>query len=212
MIDLYTWTTPNGRKASIMLEETGLPYTVHPVNIGKDEQFDPAFLAISPNNKIPAIVDHDPGDPDGGQGPLAIFESGAILIHLAENTGSLLPASGRARADVLAWLMFQMGGIGPMFGQYGHFTIFAKEPVPYAVERYAAEARRLLGVMETRLGAVDYLGGDYSIADIATYPWIRGYYDRSVDLGWEELPRVGAWLERIAARPAVARGMAVPKV
>jgi len=207
MIDLHTWTTPNGRKASIMLEETGLPYTVHPVNIGKDEQFAPDFLKISPNNKIPAIVDHDAAD-----GPLAIFESGAILIHLAEKTGQLLPARGKARADVLAWLMFQMGGVGPMFGQLGHFTVFAKQDVPYAVKRYTEEARRLLGVMETRLGEADHLGGDYSIADIATYPWIRGYRDRDLDLGWENLPNVTAWLDRVGARPAVAKGMAVPKV
>ena len=204
MIDLYTWTTPNGRKASVMLEELGLAYNVHKINISKDEQFAPAFLAISPNNRIPAIVDSD--GPDGK--PLAVFESGAILIYLAEKTGSkLLPAEPRARSVVLQWLMWQMGGVGPMFGQTHHFMHAAPEKVPYGIERYSKETRRLYGVMDKRLGEVAYLAGDYSIADIATYPWVARHEHHKVDLAG--FPNVKRWFDAISARPAVAKGMAV---
>ncbi len=204
MIDLYTWSTPNGRKVSIMLEEVGLPYKVHPVDIGKDEQFAPDFLKISPNNRIPAIV--DPDGPDGT--PISVFESGAILIYLAEKTGKLMPTEPRARVAVLEWLMFQMGGVGPMFGQANHFIKFAKEDVPYGKKRYRDEAMRLLGVMDRRLAEVEYLAGDYSIADIATWPWVMRaeWYDTD----WTQFPRVKQWYDTIGARPAVQRGTAVP--
>ena len=167
MIDLYTWGTPNGRKTSIALEELGLPYRAHPVDITKEEQFEPAFLAISPNNKIPAIV--DPEGP-GGQ-PISLFESGAILIYLAEKTGRLLPSDARRRYDAMQWLMWQMGGFGPMLGQAHHFRRFAPERVPYAIERYDKETRRLYGVLDGHLGEAEYLAGAYSTADIATFPW-----------------------------------------
>ncbi|CAA7614398.1 putative S-transferase [Magnetospirillum sp. LM-5] len=204
MIELYTWGTPNGRKVSIMLEECGLPYRVHPIDITKGDQFAPDYLAINPNSKIPAII-----DPDGPGGqPLNLFESGAILIYLAEKTGCLLPSDPRGRALTLQWLMFQMGGIGPMFGQTHHFRKFAPEPVPYAIERYSKETRRLYGVLEARLGEADYLAGDYSIADIATYPWVTRAEWQGIDL--TQFPRVARWAEKIAARPAVRRGMAVP--
>ena len=204
MIDLYTFSTPNGRKASIMLEEVGLPYKVHAVDITKDEQFDPAFLAISPNNKIPAIV-----DPDGPNGkPISVFESGAILIYLAEKTGKLLPAEPRSRMVTLQWLMFQMGGVGPMFGQANHFIKFAKEKVPYAIDRYRNEANRLLGVMDRRLEEVEYLAGDYSIADVATWPWVvrTEWYD----VDWSRYPNTKRWFDTVGTRPAVKRGAAVP--
>ena len=207
MIDLYTWTTPNGRKASIALEELGLDYEVHPVNIGKGEQFAPDFLKISPNNKIPAIVDRDTG--------LSVFESGAILIYLAEKAGSpLLPQAPALHAKTLEWLMFQMGGIGPMVGQYYHFTSAAKEDVPYAVKRFSDETKRLLGVMNKRLGEADYLAGDYTIADIAAYPWVVGLSRRFERLGLEpgDVGNVKGWLARIGARDAVKRGMEVPAV
>ncbi|NBB81820.1 MAG: glutathione S-transferase family protein [Alphaproteobacteria bacterium] len=207
MIDLYTWTTPNGRKVSILLEELGLDYTVHPINIGQGEQFGEAFLEISPNNKIPAIVDHD--GPDGE--PLSVFESGAILIHLAEKTGRFLPAAGHDRAKVLEWLMFQMGGIGPFMGQAFHFEKMAPEDVPYARKRYGDELRRLLGVMDRRLAAAEYLAGDYSIADVATFPWVRGAPALSVDLDGD-YANVARWVQAIEARPAVQRGLAVPQV
>ncbi|MBL8831325.1 MAG: glutathione S-transferase N-terminal domain-containing protein [Rhodospirillales bacterium] len=205
MIDLYTWTTPNGRKASVMLEELGLAYNVHKINISKDEQFAPAFLAISPNNRIPAIVD---SDGPGGK-PLSLFESGAILIYLAEKTGSkLLPADPRQRAVVLQWLMWQMGGVGPMFGQTHHFLHAAPEKVPYGIERYSKETRRLYGVMDKRLGEAAYLAGDfYSIADIATYPWVARHEHHKVPL--TDFPNVKRWFDAISARPAVAKGMAV---
>ena len=205
MIDLYTWTTPNGRKVSIMLEEVGLPYKVHPINIGKNEQFTPAFIAINPNSKIPAIV-----DPDGPGGkPLALFESGAILIYLAEKTGKFQPTDPRQRYITLQWLMFQMGGVGPMFGQAHHFLRNAKEDVPYGKTRYRDEAKRLYGVMNLRLGQAKYLAGDeYTIADIATYPWVARYEWHQVDLG--EFPNVKRWFDAIGARPAVKKGMAVP--
>jgi len=204
MIDLYTWTTPNGRKVSIMLEELGLPYRVHPINIGKDDQFKPEFIKINPNSKIPAIV--DPDGPDGK--PVAMMESGAILIYLADKTGKLLAKSGRARYEALQWLMFQMGGVGPMFGQTHHFLRAAKEQVPYAIERYTKETRRLYGVLEGRLKEQEYLAGEYSIADIATYPWVARHEWHKVDLA--DFPAVKRWYDAISARPAVKKGMDVP--
>jgi len=203
-IDLYTWSTPNGRKASIALEELDLAYKVHPINITKGEQLQPAFLAVSPNNKIPAIV--DPEGPDGR--PFSLFESGAILIYLAEKTGRLLPSAPAARYRALEWLMWQMGGFGPMLGQAHHFRRFAPEQVPYAIERYTNETRRLYGVLDRRLGEVEYLAGDYSIADIATFPWAARHEWQGVDLA--EFANVKRWFDAIAARPAVERGMAVP--
>lgn len=206
MIDLYTWGTPNGRKVSVMLEELGLPYTVHAVDIRNDAQFAPAFLAVNPNGKIPAIVDSD--GPNGK--PISVFESGAILIYLAEKTGSkLLPAEPRARAAVMSWLMFQMAGVGPMCGQAHHFLHFAPEKVPYGVARYTQEARRLYGVMDKRLGEAAFLAGDaYSIADIATFPWVARHEFHEIDLA--DFPNVRRWHDALAARPPVARGMAVP--
>jgi GST-like protein len=206
MIDLYTWTTPNGRKVSIMLEELGLPYQVHPINIGKDEQFAPGYLKINPNGKIPSIV--DPEGPDGK--PIALMESGAILIYLARKTGKLLPEGGRGEYEVLQWLMFQMGGVGPMFGQTHHFLRAAKEQVPYAIERYSKETRRLYGVLNERLKERDYLAGAYSIADIGTYPWVARYEWHKTDLG--DFPGVKRWFDAISARPAVKNGMDVPAV
>ncbi len=204
MIDLYTWGTPNGRKVSIMLEEVGLAYKVHPINIGKGDQFAPAFVAINPNSKIPAIV-----DPEGPGGtPMPLFESGAILIYLADKTGQLLSAEPRTRYVTLEWLMFQMGGVGPMFGQAHHFRRFAPEQIPYAVDRYTKEAARLYGVLERRLGEEAFLAGDYSIADIATFPWVARHEWQGISLG--DFPNVRRWFETIQARPAVGRGMAVP--
>jgi len=204
LIKLYTAATPNGRKVSIMLEEVGLPYEVHPIDMGAGDQFEPAFLEISPNNKIPAIV--DPDGPDGA--PVSVFESGAILIYLAEKTGRFLPTEARARLDVLQWLMFQMGGVGPMFGQANHFIKFAAEDVPYGKKRYRDEAMRLLGVMDRRLAVVEYLAGDYSIADIATWPWVMRaeWYDTD----WSQFPNTKRWYDQIGERPAVKRGTAVP--
>ena len=204
MIDLYTWTTPNGRKVSIMLEELGLPYGVHPVNIGKGDQFAPEYLKINPNGKIPSIV--DPQGPDGK--PIAMMESGAILIYLARKTGKLFPQAERAQYEVLQWLMFQMGGVGPMFGQTHHFLRAAKEPVPYAIERYMAETRRLYAVLNDRLKVHDYLAGAYSIADIATYPWVARHEWHKTDLN--DFPHVRRWFDAISARPAVQKGMKVP--
>ncbi len=202
MIDLYTWPTPNGRKVSIMLEETGLPYTVHPVNIGKEEQFDPAFLRISPNNKIPAIVDHDED--------IAMMESGAILIYLAEKTGRFLPSDKSTRLQTLEWLMFQMGHVGPMLGQAHHFLHFNPDVSAYASKRYAEEAKRLYGVMDRRLGDATYLAGDaYSIADIACWPWISRFEWQRIDLN--EYPNVRRWYAEIASRPAVQKGYDVPR-
>jgi GST-like protein len=202
MIDLYTWTTPNGRKVSIMLEEIGLPYTVYPIDIGKDEQFAPDFLKISPNNKIPAIVDHDED--------IALMESGAILIYLAEKTGRLLSTDKRARLKTLEWLMFQMGHIGPMLGQAHHFLHFNPDASAYAFERYANEAKRLYGVMDRRLGEVAFLAGDeYSIADIATWPWISRFEWQKIDLN--EFSNVRRWYVEIANRSAVAKGYYVPR-
>ncbi len=204
MIELHTWTTPNGRKVSVMLEECGLPYTAHKVNIGQNEQFKPEFLAISPNNRIPAIVDSD--GPDGK--PFHLFESGAILVYLAGKTGKFLPTSTKGKYEALQWLMWQMGGVGPMFGQAHHFLRAAPEQVPYGIKRYTDEARRLYGVLDRRLAEAAYLAGEYSIADIATYPWIARHEWHKVDLA--EFPNVKRWYDTIGRRPAVARGMAVP--
>jgi GSH-dependent disulfide-bond oxidoreductase len=204
-IELYTWTTPNGRKVSIALEEMELAYTVHPINIGKDEQFAPAFLKISPNNKIPAIL--DPEGPDGA--PISVFESGAILIYLAEKTGRFLPTAPRARTAVMEWLMFQMGNFGPMLGQAHHFRRFAKDKIPYAIERYSNEAKRLYAVMDKRLGEAEYLAGDYSIADMATLPWVARHPWQGLELA--DFPNVKRWVDAQAARPAVQRGMAIPE-
>jgi GSH-dependent disulfide-bond oxidoreductase len=204
MIELHTWSTPNGRKVSIMLEELGLPYSVHPVNIGKDEQFRPEFLAISPNNKIPAIV-----DPDGPGGKrFALFESGAILIYLGEKTEKLIPKDPATRYIALQWLMFQMGGLGPMLGQTHHFLRAAPEPVPYAIKRYKDETRRLYGVLDKRLAEAEHLAGEYSIADIASYPWVARHEWHQIELG--DFPNVKRWYDAIGARPAVQRGMKVP--
>jgi GST-like protein len=204
MMDLYTWSTPNGRKVSIMLEETGLSYRVHKVDISKGDQFKPDFVAINPNSKIPAIV-----DPEGPGGkPLTLFESGAILIYLAEKHGKLLPKDPAARYVVLEWLMFQMGGVGPMFGQVHHFLRAAPEPMPYAIERYSKETRRLSGLLNAQLGKAAYLAGEYSIADIATYPWVARHEWHKVALG--DFPNVERWYREISARSAVARGMQVP--
>lgn len=204
MIDLYTWSTPNGRKVSIALEELGLPYRVHPINITKGEQHEPAFLKISPNNKIPAIV--DPEGPDGES--IDLFESGAILIYLAEKTGRLMPKAPRERYVMMEWLMWQMGNYGPMLGQAHHFRRFAPEKIPYAVERYSNEARRLYGVLDRRLAEVPYMAGDYSIADIATFPWAARHEWQGIEL--EEFPNLHRWYKAVAGRPAVERGMAVP--
>ena len=205
MIDLYTWTTPNGRKVSIMLEELALPYRVHAINIGKDDQFKPEYVRINPNSKIPSIV--DPDGPDGK--PVSMMESGAILVYLADKTGKLLAKSGRPRYVALQWLMFQMGGVGPMFGQTHHFLRAAKEQVPYAIERYSKETRRLYGVLDGHLKDNSYLAGDYSIADIATYPWVARHEWHKVELG--DFPAVKRWYDAISARPAVKKGMAVPQ-
>lgn len=204
MIDLYTWSTPNGRKVSIMLEELALPYNVHAIDIGKGDQFEPGFVAISPNSKIPAIIDSD--GPDGR--PFALFESGAILLYLADKTGRLLPAAKSHRFEAIQWLMFQMGGVGPMFGQTHHFLRAAPEPVPYAIERYSKETRRLYGVLDRHLADREWLGAEYSVADIATFPWTARHEWHKVDLA--EFPNVKRWYDRIAARPAVQRGMKVP--
>ena len=205
MIDLYTWGTPNGRKVSIMLEEVGLAYEVHPIDISKNQQFTAEFLAVNPNSKIPAIVD---SDGPGGK-PVTVFESGAILVYLAEKTGKLLPAEPRARLEVLQWLMFQMAGVGPMFGQRHHFFRAAPEKVPYALERYTKETHRLYGVLDKRLAGNQYLaGGAYTIADIATYPWVARWEWH--ELNWANFPNVERWFKALGARPAVQRGMAVP--
>ena len=206
MIDLYTWTTPNGRKVSIMLEELGVPYSVHPINIGKGEQFAPEYVAINPNSKIPSLV--DPGGPGGS--PAVMMESGAILIYLADKTARLLASSGQERYAALQWLMFQMGGVGPIFGQVHHFLRAAKEPVPYAIERYTKETQRLYGVLNARLHDHEYLAGDYSIADIATYPWVARYEWHKTNLA--DFPHVKRWFDALSARPAVERGMKVPAV
>jgi GSH-dependent disulfide-bond oxidoreductase len=201
MIDLYTWTTPNGRKVSIALEELGLPYKAHPIDISKDEQFAPAFLKISPNNRIPAIVDNDNG--------MSLFESGAILIYLADKTGKLMPKDGEGRYRVIEWLMWQMGGPGPMLGQVHHFVKYNKGKSAYAEERYSKEAQRLYGVLDRRLEGRDFVAGDYSIADIAIWPWISRFEWQEIDLA--KFPNVKRWYTTIANRPAVQRGYKVPK-
>ena len=201
MIDLYTWTTPNGRKVSIALEELGLPYKSHAIDISKDEQFAPAFLKISPNNRIPAIVDNDNG--------MSLFESGAILIYLADKTGKLMPKDGEGRYRVIEWLMWQMGGPGPMLGQVHHFVKYNKGKAPYAEERYSKEAQRLYGVLDRRLEGRDFVAGDYSIADIAIWPWISRFEWQEIDLA--TFPNVKRWYTTIANRPAVQRGYKQPK-
>jgi GSH-dependent disulfide-bond oxidoreductase len=204
MLDLYFWTTPNGYKVTILLEELGWPYKVVPVHIGKGEQFAPEFLKISPNNKIPALTDSE--GPDGA--PITIFESGAILMYLAEKSGwRFMPQDLRRRMDVTQWLMFQMGGVGPMLGQAHHFRRYAPEQIAYAVDRYTNEAHRLYGVLDRRLGEAPYLAGEYSIADIATFPWIRPYNWQGQSL--DEFPHLKRWYAEIDARPAVQRGLAV---
>jgi GST-like protein len=203
MIDLYFWTTPNGYKVTIALAEMGLPYRVVPVDITANQQFAEDFLAISPNNKIPAIVDHDTAD----GAPLSIFESGAILYYLAQKTGRFMPGDVRDRMDVMQWLMFQMGGVGPMLGQAHHFRRYAPEQIPYAVERYTREAARIYGVLDRRLAKTEFLAGDYSIADMATFPWLRPFRWQGQDL--DDFPNVKRWFETIKARPAVQEGLAV---
>ncbi|ACO73575.1 glutathione S-transferase N-terminal domain-containing protein [Laribacter hongkongensis] len=201
MIDLYYWTTPNGHKISIFLEEAGLDYTLHPVDIGRGEQFDPAFLAIAPNNRIPAIVDRSPAD--GGE-PLSVFESGAILLYLADKTGRFIPAGVRGRTTVLEWLFWQMAGFGPMLGQNHHFSQYAPEPVPYAIERYRKETERLYGVLDRQLARHEWLAGaEYSIADMASYPWAVPHEKQGIDLA--DYPQVARWHAAMAARPAVQR-------
>jgi GST-like protein len=205
MIDLYYWTTPNGHKITIFLEETGLPYRLIPVNISKGEQFDAAFLKISPNNRIPAIVDHAPAD---GAGPLAMFESGAILLYLADKVGRFIPRDGRARLDCIQWLFWQMGNLGPMNGQNHHFSLYAPEKIPYAIDRYVRESGRLYAVLNKRLADRDYIAGDYSIADMASYPWINPQrQSQNID----EFPHLARWRERIRERPAVQRAYELAK-
>ena len=204
MIEVYSWPTPNGHKVHIMLEECALPYKAVPVDIGNGDQFRSDFLQISPNNKIPALVDSD--GPDGQ--PISLFESGAILLYLAGKTGRFLPDGTAARYEVLQWLMFQMGGVGPMLGQTHHFRIYAPEKIPYAIDRYSNEAKRLYGVMNKRLAKSKYLGGpEYSIADIATFPWLRSWKNQGID--WDDYPHLKGWFDEIAARPAVRRGVEV---
>jgi GST-like protein len=205
MIDLYYWTTPNGHKVTIFLEETGLPYRIKPINISKGEQFTPEFLAISPNNRIPAIVDHAPAD---GGAPLPMFESGAILLYLAEKTGRFVPREGRPRHDCLQWLFWQMGNLGPMNGQNHHFSLYAPEKIPYAIDRYVRESGRLYAVLDKRLADREYIVGDYSIADMACYPWINPErQSQKID----EFPNLKRWRAAIAARPAVQRAYALAK-
>ena len=208
MIDLHYWPTPNGWKISIMLEECGLPYRMIPVNIGKGEQFTAEFLAISPNNRMPAIMDHAPA---AGDAPLAMFESGAILIYLAEKTGFFLPTSGQARSQTLQWLMWQMGGLGPMAGQNGHFLLYAPEQVPYAIDRYAKEVDRLYGVLDGQLAHTGAFvaGEDYSIADMAIFPWIRTHKAQHIDLS--QFPHIERWYHAMFERPAVKRGLDLGK-
>jgi len=204
MIEVYSWPTPNGHKVHIMLEECRLAYRVHPVDIGAGEQFAPSFLAISPNNKIPAIT--DPDGPDGQ--PISLFESGAILLYLAGKTGKFLPSDVHGKYEVLQWLMFQMGGVGPMLGQAHHFRIYAPEKIDYAIDRYTNEAQRLYSVINKRLAHATYLGGpDYSIADIAVFPWLRSWKNQGVEMG--DYPHLKGWFDEIAKRPAVQRGVEV---
>lgn len=208
MIELYTWGTPNGRKVSIMLEECGLPYRVHTIDIMQGEQFAPAYLAINPNGKIPSIVDPDGPDEGTKRRPITMMESGAILVYLAGKTGRFLPESVRGKYEALQWLMFQMGGVGPMFGQTHHFLRYAPEKVDYAIGRYSKETARLYGVMDARLARHAYLADEYSIADIATFPWVARHEWHDIALA--TYPNVLRWFKAIANRPAVQRGMAVP--
>jgi GST-like protein len=200
MIDLYYWPTPNGHKITIVLEETGLPYTIKPVNIGRGEQFQPDFLKISPNNRMPAIVDHAPAD---GGSPLSVFESGAILVYLGEKTGRFLPAQLRQRVEVMQWLFWQMGGLGPMAGQTHHFLHYAPEKIQYPIDRYVKETSRLYAVLDKRLADREFVAGDYSIADMACYPWTVSHKRQNQDL--DEFPNLKRWFEAIRARPAVER-------
>ncbi len=207
MIDLHYWPTPNGHKVTLFLEEAGLEYRIHPVDIGKGAQFEPDFLAISPNNKMPAIVDTAPAD---GGAPVSVFESGAILLYLAEKTGQFLPADLRGRAATLEWLFWQMGGLGPMTGQYGHFNVYAPEKIPYAIDRYTNEVERLLSVLDRRLAGRAFISGDaYTIADMAAYPWIAPYAGAPIDLG--PFPDLRRWQAAIAERPATGRAYALSK-
>jgi GSH-dependent disulfide-bond oxidoreductase len=200
MIELYYWTTPNGHKITIFLEETGVPYSIKPVNIGTGEQFAPEFLAIAPNNRIPAIIDHQPAD---GGGPLSVFESGAILQYLADKTGQFLDRDLRGRTETMQWLFWQMGGLGPMLGQNHHFSGYAPEKIPYAIDRYLKETERLYGVLDERLADREFVAGNYSIADIAAYPWIVPHERQGQNL--DEFPNVKRWFKTIQARPAVQR-------
>ncbi len=206
MIDLYYWTTPNGHKATMFLEESGLPYRILPVNIGKGEQFEPAFLRVSPNNRIPAIVDHAPAD---GGGPLSVFESGAILLYLADKIGRFIPPDLRGRNVALQWLFWQMGGLGPMAGQNHHFRNYAVEKIKYAIDRYVNETNRLYGVLNKRLADREFIAGDYSIADMASYPWVVGYKNQSQNI--DDFPHLKRWLETIRERPATVRAYAKAK-
>ena len=206
MIDLYFWTTPNGYKPMLFVEETGVTYTIVPVNIAKGEQFEPEFLKISPNNRIPAIVDHAPA---GGGTPVSVFESGAILLYLAEKTGRFLPADVAGRTEALQWLFWQMGGLGPMGGQNLHFSAYAPQKIPYAIDRYAKETERLYGVLDRRLADSEFVAGDYSIADMASYPWILTLERKEGNLG--DFPNLKRWFEAIAARPATIRAYAKGK-
>jgi GST-like protein len=205
MIDLYYWTTPNGHKITMFLEEAGLPYRIHPVNIGKGEQFDPAFLKISPNNRIPAIVDHAPKD---GRATIAMFESGAILLYLADKIGRFIPSDFRARLDCIQWLFWQMANLGPMAGQNHHFGLYAPEKIPYAIDRYVRETGRLYAVLNKRLADREFIVGEYTIADIASYPWIRPERQQQ---NIDDFPHLKRWLEAIKARPATARAYAKAK-
>ncbi|MBT9310998.1 glutathione S-transferase N-terminal domain-containing protein [Leptothoe kymatousa] len=207
MIDLYYWTTPNGHKITIFLEEANVPYTIYPINISKGEQFQPEFLKIAPNNRIPAIVDRAPAD--GGE-PISLFESGAILQYLAEKTGQFLPTDLRGKNEVLQWLYWQMGGLGPMLGQNHHFSGYAPEKIPYAINRYVKETSRLYGVLNQRLADREYVGGDYSIADMSMYPWIVPYEKQGQNLN--DFPHLQRWFDAIAARPAVQRAYDQAKV
>jgi GST-like protein len=205
MIDLYYWPTPNGHKITLLLEEAGLPYAIKPVNIGKGEQFAPAFLAISPNNRMPAMVDHEPL---GGGDPVSVFESGAMLQYLAEKSGKFMPVAMRGRYVVLEWLYWQVGGLGPMLGQNHHFNRYAPEKIPYAIERYVNETRRLYGVLDKRLKGRDFIAGaDYTIADMASYPWIVPHENQAMAL--EDFPELKRWFEAIAAREATQRAYAI---
>jgi GSH-dependent disulfide-bond oxidoreductase len=203
MIDLHYWPTPNGHKITIFLEEAGLPYTIHKVDIGKGDQFKPEFLAIAPNNRMPAIVDHEPKD---GGAPISVFESGAILLYLAEKTGRFVPADLRGRIEVLQWLFWQMGGLGPMAGQSNHFNKYAPERVPYGIDRYSKETQRLFGVLNKRLADRAFVAGGYSIADMASYPWTLNWENHGIKI--DDFPNLQRWQDDIRARPAVIRAYA----